>query len=98
MEDQRQEGCAASYVINTGMDARGRWADNVISERLWRTLKYVGCPYGDMRVEESLGQRLTTARGRIRAWTLRLPMLSMRGDASLYRERYQWWSGSLGIR
>ena len=29
-----------SYGIIPSMDGRGRWADNVISERLWRTLKY----------------------------------------------------------
>ena len=42
------------------MDGRGRWSDNVISERLWRTLKYEWLSVREYaspeELEESLGE------------------------------------------
>jgi putative transposase len=37
-------GALKEAGINISMDGRGRWVDNVMVERLWRTLKY-GCIY-----------------------------------------------------
>ena len=33
-------GILAGYGINISMDSKGRWLDNVMIERLWRSLKY----------------------------------------------------------
>lgn len=32
--------CLLSHDIQISMDGRGRWADNIFIERLWRTVKY----------------------------------------------------------
>ena len=45
-------------------------------------------------LEKSLVGAEASARGRIRDWTMRLPMLSMREDASLQGEEIsmeEWW-------
>ena len=44
--------------IQIGMDGKGRWADNVFVERLWRSLKY---EHVDLHAYESVGE----ARGKI---------------------------------
>lgn len=33
-------GCLSSNGVAISMDGRGRWADNIFIERLWRTVKY----------------------------------------------------------
>jgi putative transposase len=33
-------GCLQQAGVRVSMDGRGRWLDNVFSERLWRSLKY----------------------------------------------------------
>ena len=32
-------GALQEYVIQISMDGKGRWVDNVFTERLWRSLK-----------------------------------------------------------
>ena len=32
--------CLLDNSIQISMDGRGRWADNIFIERLWRTIKY----------------------------------------------------------
>lgn len=47
-----------SYGISPSMDGRGRWADNVFCERLWRTLKYEWLFVRDYRTKEELVESL----------------------------------------
>lgn len=50
--DQRFTGVLADSGIRISMDGKGRYLDNILTERLWRTVKYEEVypkGYGDLR-------------------------------------------------
>src|SRR5271156_6286283 len=65
--------------IQISMDGKGRWADNVFVERLWRSLKYEHVylhayeSVGDARRKISSYSSFITPEGRTPAWGHRLP-------------------------
>ncbi len=51
--------CLLNNDIKISMDGRGRWADNIFIERLWRTVKYECIYLNDFRLVEECRQILT---------------------------------------
>jgi putative transposase len=52
-------GCLLSNDIRISMDGRGRWADNIFIERLWRTVKYECIYLNDFALVEECRQILS---------------------------------------
>jgi putative transposase len=53
-------GLLTGAGVQVSMDGRGRYVDNIFTERLWRTIKYEGAPVKGLRTSEIVRSNLAS--------------------------------------